>query len=204
MVWGIAALALIVAVIALRRSARLVETVDQLKRDQYDAETRLRRLSVEMKEMVEPLRLHLATVAEGGRPPRDMILDGRLYRDLSAEEVRRAMEQADGRNDAVLLLDVRTPREHAARRIPGARLLPFEELESRYEREVPKTVERIIVYCEGGERSRSACEFLGRRGYANLFNLKGGLGDWRGPTEGEGAPTPLIPIESLRKPAPSR
>lgn len=203
MVWVVAILAGVVAVAALRRSAKLAKAVDQLKRDHYDAETRLKRLPVEVREMVEPLRLHLATVAEGGRPPREMILDGRLYQDLSAEEARRAMEQAEGRTDAVLLLDVRTPREHAARRIPGARLVPFEELESRYEREVPRTAERIIVYCEGGERSSAACEFLGRRGYANLFNLRGGIRDWRGATEGEGFPTPLIPIESLKKTAPS-
>jgi rhodanese-related sulfurtransferase len=85
-----------------------------------------------------------------------------------------------------MVVDVRTPREYAARRLPGAKLVPFDELPNRYKAEIPETTEKVFLYCMGGERSRSACDFLSRQGYTNLYNIKDGLQGWRGPIEGEG------------------
>ncbi|MES4787195.1 MAG: hypothetical protein C4294_16800, partial [Nitrospiraceae bacterium] len=62
----------------------------------------------------------------------------------------------------------------------------FDELEARYKTEIPETMEKVFVYCAGGERSRLACDFLSRQGYTNLYNVQDGMQGWRGPTEGEG------------------
>ena len=205
MIWVVAIAAVVLSVAVLRRASRLAKDVDRLKREQYYTESRVKRVAEDLREMVEPLRVHLAAVAEGARVPRETILNGRLYRDLSAEEAERALEQAgqeaDG-DDGVVLVDVRTPREYAVRHIPGARLVPFDELEARYDTDIPRTAAQVIVYCQAGERSRSACELLGRRGYTNLANMKEGLQGWRGPTEGEGHVS-LIQIQSHRKAASS-
>lgn len=200
--WAVAIVAVVVAAAALRRASRLAKDMDRVKREQYDTESKLKRLSEDLREMVEPLRVHLAAVAEGGRVARETILNGRLYQDVSAAEVAQALEQAGPEAGAVVLVDVRTPGEYAARHIPGATLVPIEELETRYEAEIPRTARQIFVYCQGGERSRSACELLSRRGYVNLANMKEGIQGWRGPTEGEGRVT-LIQIQSRRKAASS-
>jgi len=187
LLWAFAVLGVAVAWLAVRRFLKLTKDVAQLKRDQYDAESRLKRVPEEIREAVEPLRLHVAKIATGGRVHPEMILHGRLYQDVSADEAQRVMERAAGQTPGtVLLVDVQTPREYAVKRVVGAKLVPFEELEARYKSDIPETAEKVFVYCMGGERSRSACDFLSRRGYTNLYNVLDGIQAWRGAMEGEG------------------
>jgi rhodanese-related sulfurtransferase len=189
--WGTAGVALVAAMVAIRRAARLAQELDRLKREQRDAGVKLQQLGEDLKRTVEPLRVHLATVA-GGRPvPRELIVSGRLYATLSALEAQRLRDAAP---ELAVLVDVRSPREYAVKRIAGAKLVPLEELEQRYETEIPESAGNVFVYCATGERSRLACDFLSRKGYANLYHIRDGLQGWSGPTEGEGALT-LIQIE---------
>jgi rhodanese-related sulfurtransferase len=74
-----------------------------------------------------------------------------------------------------LLLDVRTPQEHAAQAIKGSYLLPLQELGYRMN-ELPKNKE-IVVYCRVGNRSAYACSYLSRMGY-KVKNLEGGIVVW--------------------------
>ncbi len=197
--WGVVILAVAVALLAARRSVTLQQDLHQLKREQYETSSRVKRIPAEIREAVQPLRLHLAKVATGGTVPRDMILEGRLYTDVTAEEAQRVLDQdAARRPDKVFLVDVRTPKEYTIRRVSGARLVPFDELETRYRDEIPEGAEKVFVYCMGGERSRSVCDFLSLKGYTNLYNIRDGLQGWRGPTEGEGHVT-FIEID--RRPA---
>jgi rhodanese-related sulfurtransferase len=196
--WIVAGVALLAGLGALRWAGRLSASIDQLKRDKYYIDSRLKRIPEEIREAVEPLRHHVAAIADGGSVPRDLILQGRLFVDISAEEARAVIQQdATGSSGKVLLIDVRTPREYAVRRIPGAKLVPFEELDTRYRTEIPADAEKIFVYCMGGERSRSACDFLSRRGYPNLYNIREGLQGWQGNVEGEGEMR-LVQIEPVR------
>jgi rhodanese-related sulfurtransferase len=182
---GVAGLA--IALLTMRRASWLTKELKQVKRDQYYADGRLKRIPEEIREAIEPLRVQLASVAKGGRVSSEMILDGRLYIDVTADDARRTIEQHEARTSGkVIVIDVRSPREYAARHVPGARLVPFDELETRYRTDIPETAEQVFVYCMGGERSRSACTFLSRQGYTNLFNIKDGLQGWRGAVEGEG------------------
>ena len=196
--WVIAGLGLAVGLAAVRWATKLAKQVDQLKREKYYSDSRLKRVPEDVREAVEPLRHHLAKLAAGGSVSQQMILEGRLFLDVSAEEAQTAIEQAGaGRSGKVLVVDVRTPKEYAVKRIPGAKLVPFEELDRRYQEEIPEATEKIFVYCMGGERSRSACDFLSRRGYTNLYNIREGLQGWRGATEGEGE-LRLFQIQSSR------
>ena len=74
-----------------------------------------------------------------------------------------------------LLLDVRTPQEHAAQAIKGSYLLPLQELGYRVS-ELPRDKE-IIVYCRVGNRSAYACSYLSQLGY-KVKNLEGGIMVW--------------------------
>ncbi len=83
-------------------------------------------------------------------------------------------EKIKSRED-FLLLDVRTPQEHAAQAIEGSHLLPLQELGYRLN-ELPKNKE-IVVYCRVGNRSAYACSYLSRMGY-KVKNLEGGILLW--------------------------
>lgn len=187
LLWILSTVGTAIALLALWRSSMLAKELRQLKREQYYTESRVKRVDEDIREAVQPLRLHLAAIAAGKMVSPELILNGRLYHDLSALEAQRIVEQA-GRHepDKVLLLDVRTPKEYAVKHIKGAKLLPFEELEARHRMVIPDTAAKVLVYCMAGERSRLACEFLGRQGYTNIYNIKDGIQSWHGPSEGEG------------------
>ncbi|MFN7065519.1 MAG: rhodanese-like domain-containing protein [Aquificaceae bacterium] len=82
--------------------------------------------------------------------------------------------------DKVVLLDVRTPQEHAQLRIPNSILIPLDELRHAL-RDLPK--DRVyIVYCRSGVRSAFATYFLRHMGY-EAYNLAGGILTWTYETE---------------------
>lgn len=74
------------------------------------------------------------------------------------------------------LLDVRTPEEFQQARIAGAHLIPIDQVMQRVG-ELPKD-RPILVYCAVGSRSAQVFSFLARRGYAEVYNLEGGIYAW--------------------------
>jgi rhodanese-related sulfurtransferase len=86
-------------------------------------------------------------------------------------------------NGGALFLDARASEEFAEGHIPGARNLPFYELESHEKAALDgvKPGDRIVIYCEG-----IGCElslFLGRelraRGFTDLMIFYGGFPEWK-------------------------
>ena len=188
---------LLVATGALWMVWRLREELVTIKRERYYLEQKVKSLSPLIEATVEPLRIQTALLAQGKPTSTDLIRAGRLYHEISAKEAEGFLAGAS-RNDRMLWLDVRTTAEFSKRRIPGAQLLPVEELEMRYQAEIPLTVEHIMVYCAGGDRSRLACDFLSRHDFGNVYHIKDGLQSWVGPTEGNDAGG-LIQISSKSK-----
>ena len=75
-----------------------------------------------------------------------------------------------------LLLDVRTPREWAAKHVDGSVNVPLNHLQERIG-EI--TRERgIAVHCAGGYRSSIAASILQQYGITNLTEMTGGLAAW--------------------------
>lgn len=184
---GIGLLGVALAGMALWRCRACADALQQLKRAQYYSESRLKRVPEDIREAIQPLRWQLANLTSGKPVLRELIVTGRLYADVTAEEAQRLIEGNGGyQSDTLLVVDVRTPKEYAAKHVSNAKLVPFEELDKRYPVDIPDTREKILVYCSSGERSRLACDLLGRAGYTNLYNVQDGLQAWRGPTEGEG------------------
>jgi hydroxyacylglutathione hydrolase len=77
----------------------------------------------------------------------------------------------------VIVLDVRTPQEHAAGHITGSRNIPLSELSRRMD-EVPSG-RPIVVHCQGGTRSPIAASLLVASGRTNVIDLPGGFAHWR-------------------------
>ena len=175
---------------------RLARQVKQLKRKEYYVEQKLNGIAKQISEAVDPLRIQMAAISTGHSVPEQLIRSGRLYENVSAEDAECIVDQTQqSGGDHVMIVDVRTPREFASRHITGAKLIPVEELESRYHSEIPTTAEKVLVYCDMGDRSRLACEYLSRQGYVNLYNIFDGLQKWKGSTDGEPS-VPLIQIRS--------
>ena len=97
---------------------------------------------------------------------------------LNAEELRKYM--ADHAAEAYTLLDVRQPKEYEQSHIPGARLIPVGQLSDRLD-EIPRD-KPTLVYCAVGGRSRAAAQLLSGKGFATVYNLKGGIKAWDGQT----------------------
>lgn len=105
-------------------------------------------------------------------------------RDITPEAARKRLDSGE----KVVLLDVRTPAEHAGKRIPGSILLPIEpvdELSGGVEKAIPDKTATVFVYCRSGRRSAKAAEIMLRLGYKNVYNL-GGIASWPYETEAGG------------------
>lgn len=79
------------------------------------------------------------------------------------------------------IIDVREPGEYRFGHIPGSKLIPLGQLQSRY-KEIDADVEAVIV-CASGNRSSMACDLLKRLGYEKVHNLMGGMSYWDGDVE---------------------
>jgi len=100
-----------------------------------------------------------------------MFFNSPKFQNIDAKELQDKID----RNEDFLLLDVRTPQEHAAHAIEGSYLLPVQELAFRAG-ELPKHKE-IVAYCRVGNRSAYAAAHLSRLGF-NVKNLEGGIVSW--------------------------
>ena len=169
---AIGSFGLIVALVSLAGRGALKRRIEDLE---HDLKRRTDGATDEVQEHVGTLRRLMAAQAGGVPLTPEMIEEGRLWRDASTQEGLELVAQ-----EKVQLLDVRTPGETSAGVLPGAQLIPLDQLEQRW-REVPKG-KPTLVYCAAGVRSAAACEFLSQQGYADLYNLEGGYGSWSGPT----------------------
>jgi molybdopterin/thiamine biosynthesis adenylyltransferase/rhodanese-related sulfurtransferase len=92
--------------------------------------------------------------------------------DMTVTELKARID----RGDAPLIVDVREPAEFDICRIPGAVLIPLNQLPSRLEELDPS--KEIVLQCKVGGRSASAAAFLRRAGFARARNLTGGILAW--------------------------
>ena len=77
----------------------------------------------------------------------------------------------------LVILDTRTQEEFSEGHIPGAMLIPYDEIDARAEKELPDKDKLILVYCRSGRRSKIAAEALAHLGYTNVKEF-GGIIDW--------------------------
>ena len=89
--------------------------------------------------------------------------------------VRELKQKLDAREN-FQLVDVREPFEHEIASIDGARLIPLGELPDRLDELNRETL--TIVHCHSGQRSAQAVRLMREAGFANVFNLEGGIARW--------------------------
>jgi rhodanese-related sulfurtransferase len=77
------------------------------------------------------------------------------------------------------LLDVRTPGEFAAVHVPGAKLIPLDELDAAaFCREFGAAGKPVYVLCQSGGRARKAIEKFQRAGFDGCVLVEGGTQAW--------------------------
>jgi adenylyltransferase/sulfurtransferase len=85
----------------------------------------------------------------------------------------RELAEMRDRGDDVVLVDVREPHEWEIARIPGASLIPMQEIPSRIS-EIPQSG-NVLVYCKVGARSAEVLKFLHQAGLTHAKHLAGGI-----------------------------
>jgi len=91
---------------------------------------------------------------------------------ISVQELKAKMDA----REAFELIDVREPFEFEIARIAGAKLIPLDEMPERVD-ELHRA-QTFIVHCHSGRRSAQAVRLLKQRGFANVYNLEGGIDAW--------------------------
>ncbi len=80
-------------------------------------------------------------------------------------------------NEDILLIDVREPAEHASQKIPGSLLKPLGSICCS---DIPDSNKKIVIYCQEGFRSNSACQrLIVENNEMDLYNLEGGISAWQ-------------------------
>jgi len=139
----------------------------------------------------------IVIIAEPGREQEAAMRLGRIGFDHVKGYLRGGMEALAGRPDLLwptervtptmvaeelasaeppLLLDIRNPREWAAKHIDGSVNVPLNHLQERIA-EIPRD-RRLAVHCAGGYRSSIAASILHQYGITNLIEMAGGLAAW--------------------------
>ena len=98
---------------------------------------------------------------------------GAVYMNITAEQAKAIM---DTQEDYVIL-DTRTQEEFDEGHIPGAILIPYDEVLQKAESVLTDKDQLILVYCRSGRRSKLAAEALVELGYTNIKEF-GGIIDW--------------------------
>ena len=79
-----------------------------------------------------------------------------------------------------LLLDAREPKEYNVSHINTADNVGYNDFDSKAFKEKFKNLnDTIVVYCSIGVRSENIGEKLLKMGYTNVYNLYGGIFEWK-------------------------
>ncbi len=81
------------------------------------------------------------------------------------------------RQEGAFMLDVRRIDEWEQGHIPGATLIPLDELGSRLD-EVPRD-QPVVVVCRSGNRSSQGRDILLDAGFTQVTSMDGGMNSWQ-------------------------
>lgn len=93
------------------------------------------------------------------------------FKNITADELQAMLQQGGLR-----LVDVRTDAEVARGKIPQGEPLPLHLIPMRIN-EMDKAA-TTVFYCQMGGRSAQAAAFAAANGFADVYNLQGGITGW--------------------------
>lgn len=97
---------------------------------------------------------------------------GGSYQNVIPTELKSMLASKD-----FVLVNVHIP---FAGNIPGTDVsIPYNEIEQNLDQLPADKTAKIVLYCSSGRMSEMAAEKLVSMGYTNVWNLKGGMVDWK-------------------------
>jgi len=93
------------------------------------------------------------------------------FKNIGVQELEKLLQ-----NGGVRLVDVRTDAEIAQGKIPQGEPLPLHLLPLRMEGMDKNAT--TVFYCRSGGRSAQAAAFVAANGFADVYNLQGGIIAW--------------------------
>ena len=80
-----------------------------------------------------------------------------------------------------VIIDVRTPEEFEHSRIPNSKNIDFYNSQN-FMQEIEKLNKdnSYYVYCRTGVRSANSCQLMSELGFKKVYNLLGGIVEWKG------------------------
>jgi rhodanese-related sulfurtransferase len=101
-----------------------------------------------------------------------------LYRN-SVKTIKPAdLKELITKGEKIIILDTRSPEEFNLSHLKNARFLNYDSYSAEDLKKLPKN-EKIIVYCSVGYRSERVGEKLQKLGYQNVYNIYGGIFEWK-------------------------
>ena len=80
----------------------------------------------------------------------------------------------------IILLDAREKNEYNVSHLKNALFVGYEKFDiQKTIKKLPQKDAKIIVYCSLGVRSEDIAEQLKSKGYTNIYNLFGGIFEWK-------------------------
>ena len=102
----------------------------------------------------------------------NILVAGGSYKNVTAKELNAILKNKD-----FIFINVHIP---FAGNISGTDLsIPYDQIEQNLAQLPAEKDAKIVLYCSSGRMSQIAAEELVSLGYTNVWNLKGGMVDWK-------------------------
>jgi len=99
------------------------------------------------------------------------------YSSISPQDLQAQMDSSE----KPVIVDLREPDLYKAGHITGAKNIPFEEFDRRFDELDPQA--KIALVCHSGPMGEISGTLLAERGYSKVSNVRGGMAAWRGKLE---------------------
>ncbi|CAA9393079.1 MAG: Molybdopterin-synthase adenylyltransferase [uncultured Phycisphaerae bacterium] len=94
------------------------------------------------------------------------------------EVTPRDVKAMQDRGDEFVFIDCRLPNEAAITAIPGAKLIPLQQLAQRFDEIKDRYQEKVVVHCRSGARSLQFAQALRQAGFKDVKSMAGGILLW--------------------------
>jgi len=102
------------------------------------------------------------------------------YEQVRATNITSEQAQSMLEGGGIIIIDVREQNEFDAGHIPNAILMPLGDLARLAVDAISDKTQPVLVYCRSGARSATAAQMLIDMGFTAVYNLDGGILQWRG------------------------
>jgi rhodanese-related sulfurtransferase len=127
-----------------------------------------------MKFVVDNIYLIVVAFVSGGMLLWPVVRRGTGGASVNTLEATQLINRQDA-----LVLDVRNAEEFQRGHILNARNIPLSQIDTRHGDIARYKDKPVIVTCESGNRSGAAAATLRKQGFAQVFNLSGGVAAWQ-------------------------